>query len=106
MGCGGWVGGANAALSIGAGGLWNLASLFCLARMLRAWLSPSPSTRRVLAWLLVKFPCLYAAVILLFKSGAISLISFGIGFTVVLVSAGAFLAIGASRLVVRPADGR
>ena len=36
------------ALSFAAGGAWNLASLFCLAHMLKAWLGPMPSQRRAI----------------------------------------------------------
>ena len=67
-----------------AGGVWNLASLWCLSRLLAAWMSPTPSRRRVIVWLLVKFPLLYAAVVLLFGAHAVSAAAFGTGFSIVL----------------------
>ncbi len=75
------------AMSMLIGGAWNLASLWCLARMLRAWLGPHPSRRRVIGWLLVKFPLLYAAIVLLLVQASVSALGFGIGFTVVLLTA-------------------
>ncbi len=74
------------ALGVLAGGLWNLVSLWCLARLLNAWLGPHPSNPRVLAWLLVKFPLLYLLVWGLVRSPAVSLLGFGLGFSLVLVS--------------------
>ena len=34
------------ALGLTAGGLWNMANLFCLGRLLTGWLGPQRSTRR------------------------------------------------------------
>lgn len=75
------------ALGVLAGGLWNLASLWCLLHLLDAWLGPRPSRKRAVAWLIAKFPLLYLAVVGLCYSSAISLLGFGLGFTVILVLA-------------------
>ena len=80
--------GASApALGILVGGLWNLLSLWCLARLLKTWLGPQHSSRRALGWLLVKFPLLYALLFVAFRHQAVSLLGFGIGFTLVLAVA-------------------
>jgi hypothetical protein len=98
--------GSRIAIGVAAGGAWNLFSFFCLANLLRAWLGPKPSMKRAIGWLLIKFPCLYAAAVLLFVRREISLIAFGVGFTVVLASAAAFLLLQASRCMLRPVHGR
>ena len=79
--------GARAAAGVALGGLWNLASLWCLAHMLQAWIGPKPSQRRALAWLLVKFPLLYAAIFFVFQTSFVPFQAFTVGFSVVLVSA-------------------
>jgi len=82
----GW--GAAVALSVAAGGAWNLANLWCLSRALGVWINPQPAPRRVqIGWFLVKFPLLYAVAVGLLKMPGTSLIGFGVGFTTVLVSA-------------------
>ncbi len=113
--------GPRVALSIAAGGAWNLASLFCLAQLLGAWLGPprppgppflnagagadgksrggQPSRRRAILWLLVKFPLLYLFVFGLLRAPSVSLIGFGAGFTVVLAGAVAGFALQNRRLV-------
>lgn len=73
------------AVGVVAGGGWNIASLWCLTRLLSAWLGPERSRRRVLRWLLVKFPLLYALAILGLRTPGFSIVGFGIGFTVVLL---------------------
>ena len=77
----------RAALGVIAGGFWNLANLWCLERVLSAWLQPQPSRRRALGWVLVKFPLLYLLAFMLLRVSFVSLVGFGIGFTVVLVVA-------------------
>ena len=79
-------------LSVAAGALWNGASLFCLRQLLRAWLGPQPSTRRAIAWVLVKFPLLYVLILFLFRSPGLSIVGFSLGFSVVLAAAIALLA--------------
>ncbi len=93
---------SNLALGIAAGALWNLASLWCLARVLNAWLGPKPSTRRVVGWLFVKFPLLYTLIILLFRVPSLSLAGFGAGFSLVLIAAGALMVRGAVRSIPSP----
>lgn len=68
------------------GGVWNLASLWCLMQVVRAWLGPQPSTRRAVLWLLVKFPLLYLLIFVLLRSPTISIVGFGIGFSMVLLA--------------------
>ena len=82
-----------------AGGLWNLASLWCLSQLLAAWLGPRPSSRRAILWLSVKFPLLYLAAFALMRQSGLSLVGFGVGFTVVLIVAVAALALQAQRMV-------
>src|SRR3989338_4633628 len=80
--------GIEVALSILAGGLWNVANVWCLARALGAWLNPHPASRRQqIGWFIVKFPLLYAAVFGLVQLPGISLMGFGIGFLVVIMAA-------------------
>ncbi|MBI3088287.1 MAG: hypothetical protein HYY91_05325 [Candidatus Omnitrophica bacterium] len=71
-------------LGASTGAVWSLASAWCLARVFRAWLGPRPSRRRVVMWLLVKFPLLYALMVMLLRQPAVSVIGFGVGFTLVL----------------------
>ena len=78
---------ARVALGIAAGGLWNMASLWCLMQLLDAWLGARPSRRRAILWLLVKFPLLYLVIVMALRWPSISLVGFGIGFTLVLALA-------------------
>ncbi len=78
---------SNVLLGIAAGAAWNLASFWCLIRLLGAWLGPKPSTKHAVAWLLVKFPLLYALIVLLFRIPSLSPAGFGAGFSLVLVIA-------------------
>ena len=78
---------ARAAVGVVTGGLWSLANLWCLERLLSAWLRPQPSRRRALGWVLVKFPLLYFIAFMLLRASFMSLVGFGIGFTVVLAVA-------------------
>lgn len=92
-----------------AGALWNAANLWCLSKALGAWLKPQPTPparrswlpgwarRQQIGWFLVKFPLLYAAAFGLVQIPGVSLIGFGIGFTVVLGSA-VFVALKARHL--------
>ena len=84
-----------AALGILAGGAWNLANLWCLARALVVWLGPTPSPARPASspgrarwraawWFLVKFPGLYGLAVWLLLAPAVSLEGFGLGFSAVL----------------------
>jgi hypothetical protein len=80
-----WPVESRVASGLAAGAAWNLASLFCLHRLLRAWLAKPPSRRRVLLWFGLKFPLLYGLALSLFRASAPFLIGFGLGFTVVLL---------------------
>ncbi len=93
----GW--GSMAAAGVLAGGAWNLASLWCLSQLLAAWLGPQPSRRRAILWLAVKFPLLYLAAFTLLRQPGLSLIGFGVGFSVVLAIAVAALAANARQMV-------
>ena len=92
--------GLRPAASVAAGGAWNLASLWCLSRMLHAWLGPHPSRRRVVGWLLVKFPLLYSLVWLVLRVPAFSWVGFGVGFSVVLLVAVGWFTAHAQRLAI------
>ncbi len=87
---------ARAAAGVVIGGVWNLASLWCLMQMLHAWIGPRPSQRRAIAWLLVKFPLLYAGIFLIFQTKVIPFGAFSVGFTLVL-----FVAIAAFMMGLR-----
>ena len=98
-------GAVKVGVGIFAGGTWNMASLWCLARLLSAWLGPAASRRRVIGWLLVKFPLLYLVVFTLLRHPAVSLVGFGIGFTIVLVVALGALIVSVRRPPLARADG-
>ena len=69
-----------------AGAACHAASLWCLSRLLGAWLGPVPSRRRALAWLAVK-GALYGAAWKLLSHRAVSLVGFCLGFTAALFAA-------------------
>lgn len=77
----------QAARGILAGGAWNLANLWCLARAMTVWLGPRPSGRRAAWWVIVKFPVLYGVAVGLLFAPGVSLAGFGLGFSVVLACA-------------------
>jgi len=93
-------------LGVLAGGAWNLASLWCLTQLVRAWLGPQPSRRRAIVWLAVKFPLLYAAIFLIFHRGMVSIVGFSIGFSVVLMVAIGWLWWKTQRHVAMGSHGR
>ncbi len=101
-----WAWGAHVAGGILAGGAWNLASLWCLMRLLDAWLGSHPSRRRAIGWLLLKFPLLYLLVFVVFRRPAVSLVGFGIGFTVVLAVVVGGIGIQATRTALAPPHDR
>ena len=88
-----------------AGAAWNAASLWCLSRLLGAWIGPQPSRRRALAWLPVKLS-LYAAAWWLLSRPAVSLIGFSLGFTLVLALAAGGFILRARGVALARADGR
>jgi hypothetical protein len=92
----GW--GHRVAGSVILGGAWNLASFWCLTRMLLAWAGPERSPRRAVRWLLAKL-ALYASVIALFLLRSVSVPAFGVGFTVSLLAALLAFAMANRRLV-------
>ena len=89
-----------------AGAAWNALSLYCLSRLLRAWLAPSLSPRRAAAWFLVKFPLLYAAAWFCLSRPAVSLIGFSLGFTAVLLIVLAWAILRVQRMTVARSHGR
>lgn len=107
-------GGAALAWRVGSGVLagclagagWNLASLWCLVRLLGAWLGPQPSRRRALGWAVMKFPLLYGLAILILRAPSVSLTGFGAGFTAVLIGAIGWFALRAQHLLVARPHGR
>ena len=88
------------------GGAWNLASLWCLSRLLDAWLRPNSSRRRAVGWLLLKFPLLYLVVFGVMHAPTASLVGFGAGFTVVLAVVVGALAVNAQRMTMADSYGR
>ena len=94
------------ALGVLVGAAWNLASFWCLVRLLNLWLSPKPSKRRVLLWVLVKFPLLYLLAGILLYTRVVSLLGFGIGFTIVLALAMGWFAWHAARMSMVRSHGR
>ncbi len=94
------------ALSVAAGGAWNLASLLCLAQMLKAWLGPVPSQRRAIAWLLLKFPLLYVLVYQVLRTPSMSFLAFGLGFTLVLLVVVGSVLLGLQRTIATARHGR
>ena len=83
-----WWWGPRAVASVLAGGLWNLASLWCLAKLLEAWLRPSGSRRpssKALMWLAAKLALIGLLIGVVFRAPWLSFVGFGIGVTVVLI---------------------
>ena len=97
--------GGRMALGVLAGGAWNLVNLWCLTRLLSSWLGPRRSTKRGIMWLAVKFPLLYLLAFSLLQHPAVSIVGFSVGFSVVLMTAVAFLALRA-RSMFAPAQER
>ena len=89
-----------------AGAVWNALNLWCLTRLLQAWLGPRPSRRLALGWLLAKFPLLYAAAWVCLSHPGSSAAGFGVGFTVVLIAAMAWFAFQAQRMAPLRSHGR
>ena len=95
----------NLAVGLLTGAAWNGANLWCLRRLLAAWLGPRRSTRRAVGWLLVKFPLLYALAFVLLRRG-VSLVGFSVGFTLVLAAVIISLALSARRPLASPSVNR
>ncbi len=85
-----------------AGGVWNLVNLWCLSRLLNAWVTPHASRRRALGWLLVKFPLLYGLIVLLVRTPSVSLVGFSLGFTAILAVAVGWFAFPITRMMAQP----
>lgn len=98
--------GAHVATGLFIGGAWNLASLWCLVHLLSAWIGPHPSRRRAIAWLLLKFPLLYLLAFVMFRSPRVSLIGFGVGFTIVLIVLIGWFALQARQMTLMRPHGR
>ena len=102
----GWMWGPRVVGSILAGGLWNLASLWCLTRLLGAWLRPEPSRNRLLGWLALKGAWLALLIGAVLRAPWLSFIGFGIGFTIMLIIVIAFFALHSRRFVAGQSHGR
>lgn len=87
------------AASLLVGGAWNLASLWCLIRVLSAWIGPSASRRRAIAWLVVKLGGLYPLAWLMLRHPAMSALGFGLGFSLVLLVILAYVVWAAQRTI-------
>ena len=70
---------------LAVGAAWNLANLWCLSRVLSAWLGPHRSRRRAIAWLLIKLAALYPAAFIILNTHPQLATGFGIGFSLALV---------------------
>lgn len=107
------VWGPAVGLGLLAGGAWNLASLWCLSRLLQTWIGPprlagdqsgkgpAASRRQAVAWLLVKFPLLYGLMFLILRAPNLSLIGFGAGFSLTLLLGLGWLAVHAKPALSR-----
>ena len=73
--------------SVLVGGVWSVANLWVLARLLAAWVGPQRSRRRVVGWLLMKLAVLYPLAVLFLRASPEAAGGFGIGFSVVLLAA-------------------
>jgi hypothetical protein len=97
-------------LGIAAGGWWNLASLWCLMRLLRAWTAAPRAgarpNRRALGWLALKLAGLYPLAILFLSSPDNSKLGFGAGFTLVLGAGLAWIIWQTQRTMLARAHGR
>ena len=89
-----------------AGGVWNLASLWCLVHLLNAWLGPTPSRRRAITWLVLKFPLLYLLAVGVLLNQRVSVVGFGLGFTVVLLILVGWFALQARHMTLLRPHGR
>ena len=98
----GVVADAEVAMGAVAGGGWNLASLWCLAQLLNAWLGPRASRRLATLWAIVKFPALYLLAFALFQIPGLSPMGFAIGFTAILIAAIGGLMVFSQRLAAPP----
>ena len=104
---GAWAWHGRLALGILAGGLWNLASLWCLVRLLGAWLGQSPSRQwPVGGWLLLKGVLLCLLVGSMRHAQTLGLIGFGVGFTIVLAAVVGALACETRPLMAGRSHGR
>ena len=101
-----WMWGPRAVGSVLAGGLWNLASLWCLSRLLGAWLKPDPRRRVVLGWLALKGALLALLIGAVLCAPWLSFIGFGIGFTIALIVIVASFALHARQRVAGQSHGR
>ena len=97
---------ASLLAGVAVGASWNAVNLWCLTRGLRAWLSPHPSTRRAIVWGLIKFPLLYGIAFALLRARLVSLVGFGLGFSLILLGALARFALAAQRLTLPQSHGR
>lgn len=98
--------GPRIAFGVAVGGVWNLASLWCLIRLVNAWLGTSPSRTRVVGWLLVKFPLLYLVAFAALWTRMIPAVGFGIGFSVVLLVTVLGVALRTNRFLLARPHGR
>ena len=101
-----WLWGPRAVIGVLVGGVWNLASLWCLVHLLTAWLGPHPSRRRAIGWLLLKVALLALLVFGMLRRPGLSIAGFCVGLSVVLVVVVGHFALHAQRIVVDRSHGR
>ena len=89
-----------------AGAIWNIASLLCLSRLLKAWLGPRPSQRAAIAWVLLKITLLGLVLMIFTRVSTPFVIGFGLGFTAVLAIAIWRCLLHTRRLLLARAHGR
>ena len=97
---------AKGAVGVLAGGVWNLASLWCLVHLLNAWLGPTPSRRRAIMWLVLKFPLLYLLAVGVLLNQRVSVVGFGLGFTIVLLIIVSWFALQVRQITLLRPHGR
>ena len=85
---------------------WGLVNLWVLARLLTAWMSSQRSRRRVVGWLLTKVAVVYPLAVLFLHAYPGCAMSFGLGFSVVLLAAIARFLLLAQRPVSLRTHGR
>lgn len=97
-----WWWGPSVVASMLTGGLWNLASLWGLSRLLGVWVRPDPDKRQALGWLAAKLAWIGVLIGAILRAPWLSFAGFGAGVTVVLIVVVASLGIQANTRTSHP----